>query len=383
MLQPSVILSRQNFHHNLELLLKASKAKNLIPVLKADAYGHGLLGVLEQLKLAQSLDLREQISMVSLARVEELKRIFLENKDTVCQFEYLILSFFSEKDLHWIVDSKLIDRVVLVINNKNSLELILSLKLPFRIHINLNTGMNRLGFLIEEFEVLKEKIKESPLLLQGLMTHFAEADNINNDFTQQQIQKFSQIKNTKLLRHVENSSALCRDDLELSIEAQRVGLLLFGLFPAESDRQSWLDKIGKDSDLKPVLQMRAPLNHVFKVKKGDSVGYGCDWVAQKETTLATVSLGYADGVPRHYDFKDGRLGFYVLNHLCPVVGRVSMDLTVIDLGEHPLLEELNNSNEFAYWIHEKQDANLIAQELKTINYDVLCSIGHRLPRLWQ
>jgi alanine racemase len=245
------------------------------------------------------------------------------------------------------------------------------------VQVMIDTGMTRSGVCAESLDALLRKVATRPSLrLVGLCTHFASAEQPDDRFTAEQLARFRRCTDAvadaagpAVARHAANSAALFgRPDSHFDMV--RPGIALYGVDPAGAPRL--------DRPLRPALRWTAPLVGVKTVRKGTGVGYGQTWQAERDTRIGLVPVGYADGYPRCYS---NRAVVMVHGRPAPVVGRISMDLTTVDLGPVPhaavgdevtLLDPDPLSPASAY---------ALARHADTIPYEVLCRIGARVKRV--
>jgi alanine racemase len=232
------------------------------------------------------------------------------------------------------------------------------------VHLKIDTGMGRLGCPTEEAPALAGRIARSARLrLAGTMTHFASSES-DPDFTRLQFERFqaalARFDVDPGIRHASNSAAvLCHP--EMSLDAVRPGLAVYGY---------------QGPGLRPALALRALVTHVKDVRRGESVGYGRDWVAERTTRVATVAIGYEDGVMRS---RSNRGQVVVRGRRAPLVGRVSMDAIAVNISEVPDVE----SGDVATLIGDGVSAAEVAEWSGTITHEVLTSLGNRVARSYR
>jgi len=243
----------------------------------------------------------------------------------------------------------------------------------YKIHLELETGMNRLGFVKEEIPALLEKIKANPQLqIASVFSHLAASeDKAYDEFTKEQIKNFEALSKTicdafdyKILRHILNSNGITRHT-KAQFDMVRLGIGLYGIDSSQ--------KIG--GQLMNVSTLKTTISQIKHVKKGDTVGYGRVGKVSKDKTIATVGIGYADGLSRKLSDKNGRM--LVNGKLVPVIGNVCMDMTMLDItgvdahagdevivfGNNPTVEE-------------------VAEAAETIPYEILTGISARVKRIY-
>ena len=248
--------------------------------------------------------------------------------------------------------------------------LIVQEKTAFPIHIKLDTGMKRLGFYPDQVQQLIEVLAAQPeVLVKSVYSHLAEADEKESGFTQQQISQFEEIckqfesyLSYPFLRHMLNSEGIAHYP-NAQFDMVRIGIGLFGLSSNRSFEQR----------LKPVIDWTSSISQVKIIRPGESVGYGRSFVAEKEMRIAIIPIGYADGFKR--SLSNGVGAVYIQNQRCSIVGRVCMDMIMVDLGE--LKIEENTKVEI---IGPNQGLNEFAMDCQTIPYEILTSISPRVHR---
>lgn len=246
------------------------------------------------------------------------------------------------------------------------------------VHIKVDTGLGRYGCAPDEFLPLAKEIMRLPhLRLQGLMTHFANADSPDLSFAREQMHRFACIQKQATehgisfeLVHAANSAAALALP-EARLDMVRVGIMLSGHLPAAHLR----DKIS----LTPALTLRTRLARVFEVNVGDAVGYGRTWQAQRPSVIGVAPLGYADGYRR---VLSDRAQALVGGVRCPVVGRVSMDQAGIDLTAVPGVCEGDEVVLIGRQGSDEITADEVANWADTISYEIMCGLSERVPRLY-
>lgn len=243
-------------------------------------------------------------------------------------------------------------------------------KTAFPIHIKLDTGMKRLGFYPDQVQQLIEVLAAQPeVLVKSVYSHLAEADNEASTFTQNQIAQFEECckqfesyLSYPFLRHILNSEGIAQHP-NAQFDMVRIGIGLFGL---SSNRLM-------EQRLKPVIDWTSSISQVKTIHRGESVGYGRTFVAQKEMRIAIIPIGYADGFKR--SLSNGVGAVFIQNQRCQVIGRVCMDMIMVDIGD--LKIQLNTKVEI---IGIKRGLSEFAKDCDTIPYEILTSISPRVHR---
>lgn len=336
---------------NLDAVRRRVPRSRVLAVVKANAYGHGLAEVGRALRAADGL---------AVACLEEA----LVLREAGVRSPILLLEgFFEEAEI------ALAERHALscVVHDARQVALLEKRKAPWALDlwIKVDTGMNRLGFAPHEFSAVLERLAASrgrtptpPVL----MTHFAEADGPDPAATLEQIRRFEALPAGDLPRSAANSAGLLRYPAA-HYEWVRPGLLLFGVSPfAESD--------GTALGLRPVMTLLTEIIAVKPVVPGARVGYGGTWTAPRPGWIGIAAAGYGDGYPwRAPAGTRVRVG----GRLCPLAGRVSMDMIAIDLGDEPVAV----GTAVELW-GETLPVEALARQVGTIPYELLCGIASRV-----
>ncbi len=343
----------------------------VVAVIKADAYGHGMIPVAQVLS-------ENGCKFFGVSNVQE--GILLREAD----FKQKILLFESTlpQDAQAIVEHSLIATVCNLELAHELDKVSKSLKVETSIHIKVDTGMGRLGIAEEEVLSFVKEIqnKYTSLKLEGIYTHFPVADT-DRDFTFSQMRRFRDIVLTLennfitfTYVHAGNSMGLGDYKSEL-FNLARPGLMLYGLYP--------LEELRKRINLKPVMSVKSKIIFVKTIKKGQGISYGHTFKAKEDTTIAVLPIGYSNGYLRSLSNKA-----FVLIHgvRCPLVGRVTMDQVIIDISALELSGKLPRISEEAVLIgYQKEEhitCNEVANWADTISYEIVCSLGSRLPKVY-
>lgn len=247
-----------------------------------------------------------------------------------------------------------------------------------RVQIKIDTGMGRLGVLPQEVLPFVQKVRDlNNVEVIGIYTHFASADEKDKGYTDNQYRIFKDSVN--LLRengitfswiHASNSAAVL-DSPEFGENLVRPGVILYGLYPSS--------EVGRDLELKPVMSLKARLSFVKRVPAGSSISYGRTYVTEEETTIAGVPLGYADGWSR---VLSGSSEVLLAGRRVPVIGRICMDQFMVRVPDDI---EANIGDEVVLF-GSQGDATIaveeVAEGMGTINYEIVCMVGPRVPRVY-
>ena len=342
--------------------LKATSKTNLMAVVKADAYGHGLLGVGLSAEKAGA-------DWLGVALLEEA--ITLRTHGVRIPILAWLVSPGS--DFKSAVDHD----IDIAVASIAALREIAALPGKPRIHIELDTGMTRGGFLDEWQEFLQQDF--STVNVIGVFSHFARADEPNEKQNEEQFNRFNQMVAdlAKMginppIKHLSNSAATLKNP-SAHFNLVRTGISLYGLSPDVSSLGN-----SRDLSLKPVMQLRAKLHLVKQVPAGAAVGYGATAHTTQETKLGVVSMGYADGIPRIAK----NVGVFIDGKRAPVIGRISMDQFVVDLGADSTAVSGDWVIVFGDGSKGEYTADDWGAASLSINYEIVTRIGPRVPRIY-
>lgn len=331
----------------------------MLAMVKAQSYGAGLT------TMARFLE-KQGIHYFGVAYSDEgkeLRKAGIKTPILVMNAEEEGMETCVEHDLEpAIYDFNQLDELLKV--------LIAQEKTAFPIHIKMDTGMKRLGFYPDQVQQLIEVLAAQPeVMVKSIYSHLAEADNEASTFTQNQIAQFDECckqfefyLSYPFLRHILNSEGIAQYP-NAQFDMVRIGIGLFGLSSNHLMEQR----------LKPVIDWTSSISQVKSIVPGESVGYGRSFVAQKEMRIAIIPIGYADGFKR--SLSNGVGAVFIQNQRCPVVGRVCMDMIMVDLGD--LKIEANTKVEI---IGTNRGLTEFAKDCQTIPYEILTSISPRVHR---
>ena len=351
---------------NVALLVKQAGKAQLWATVKANGYGHGAVQVARAALGAGATGL-----CVALAdEAHELRQakitapILIVSEQPATQFEQMLR-----------------DDVVATLYNESTInsyaKTASDLGIVGKVHLKVDTGMHRVGAPVASAIARVEQINAvSSLQLDGIYTHFAAADLPSHDETDKQQQRFDNVVaelDRESLRpkyvHTSNSAAAMRV-LSATTDIARVGIAIYGIAPS-----SELESFAKD--LQPALSLHARVSHVQHLAKGEGVSYGLRTKLSQAATIATLPIGYADGIQRRLWKVGGEV--LIGGKRCPIVGVVTMDQLMVNcgdadvqIGDHAVLIGTQDSQSIS--------ANEVAAKLETIGYEIVCGISARVPR---
>ena len=362
-MNPTVVeIHLPSLRHNLQEVTRRVGTAAVLAVVKANAYGHGAVPVSRALLAAGAHQL-------GVATVEE----GLELRDAGVTAPILVMG--GVHDIPALQRSTLTP----VLPSRDAVEAAGRLAdprtAPLRVHLKIDTGMSRLGLAPGEALALLRSDWPPNLHLEGVMSHLASADEPDGRETEQQLARFraflDAIRSAGLTvptAHIANSAAILKYPSS-HLDLVRPGLMLYGYASGPTP----------SADLCPVLTWKSRVIQIKKVEKGQPISYGGTFVTSRPSTLAVLPVGYADGYSRALSNKGHAL---IGGRPAPVVGRVCMDLTVVDVTDHPAVRP----GDEAVLLGQQGTAAITANDLAawqdTISYEILCRIGPRVTRVY-
>ena len=355
--------------YNIDSIKRRVDTKELIAVVKADAYGHGALDVSKTL-------VENGATKLAVAVITEAMELRHGNINTpIMILGYTPLEFAADL-INYDIEQTIFDLEYA----KKLSEIALNLGKKAKVHVALDTGMGRIGFLIND-NSLNEILKISSLKgleVVGIFTHFATADESDKNYSNKQYKKFTDF-NEKLvskgvnisLKHVSNSGAII-DMPNTYLDGVRAGIVLYGYYPSE-------DVLKQNLDLKKAITIKTQVAHVKILDKNEYVSYGRKFKTERKSIIATLPIGYADGYSRALT---GKAKVIINGKFAPVVGTICMDQCMIDVTD---IGDVHVGDEVIVLGKDKDlkfDADDMAKAMGTINYEVLCMIKQRIPRVY-
>ncbi len=356
---------------NMREIRRVSTSEDIIAIIKADGYGHGAVDIAPVL-------LENGANRFGVAIVTEA----IELRKNGINVPIMILGFTPPTLYGSILDYD-IEQTIYTYSDAEALsEVAVHANKIAKIHIAVDTGMGRIGFLPYEESALEVyKISKLPNVeIVGLFTHFSCSDDFDKTYSLLQVKRYNEF-NEKLLelgvnipiKHLSNSAAVL-DLPTVHYNAVRPGIILYGYYPSQ---EVAMEKV----KVKPVMSIKANIVHVKTLGKGEYISYGRTFITERESVIATLPIGYADGFTRLL-FEKAKV--IVGGKLAPVVGRICMDQCMIDItdiqgvkvGDEVILigeDEYNNVI----------TADDIANKLGTISYEVVCAVSKRVPRVYK
>lgn len=357
-------------HNVTEICRVTGPGTELMAVVKANAYGHGAVEV-------SKAALASGASRLAVARTSE----GVELRRAGIDVPILVLGFTPAGLIREVVEYGLEQTVygpdyARMVDEQAS---VMGVKIP--VHIKIDTGMGRIG-VVAGSSAAEDEVKEiavcQGLKCVGIFSHFAAADCVDKTYTSAQWDKFIQLLDRLSrqgldfpLKHCANSAAIL-DFPQSRLNLVRAGIIMYGLFPSPEVSRNIIK-------LRPVMSFKTRVAQVKRVPPGFSISYGCTYTTERESVIATLPVGYADGYSRRLSSRGEVL---IKERRVPVVGRVCMDQCMIDVGSVPGAAP----GEEVVLFGRQGDRVLPVEELAgwigTINYEVVCMVGARVPRIF-
>jgi alanine racemase len=350
---PRALIDLQALRHNLDCIQKMAPQTKIMAVVKANAYGHGLV------RVARAL---QGVDALAVARLGEALNLRQHGVDTPV---VVLEGIFNLEQLAQAQQQS----IAVVIHDPNQLELLRQAdpRLNLYVWIKIDSGMHRLGVAVDEVSALWRALCEIEAIRQpiGFMTHLSHADLPEHPATALQLQRFElACAGLPGPRCIANSAAVLAHR-QTHAQWLRPGIMLYGVSP-------FSDRWGHEFNLKPVMRLVSELIAIKPLRQGEGVGYSAIWRAPRDTHLGVVAVGYGDGYPRH-----ARNGTPVLvgERRVHLVGRVSMDLITVDLGPSP---QETVGTPVVLWGDPRLPVEEVAAHADMIAYELLCIISGRV-----
>ncbi len=346
-------LSLDALNDNINQVKRLAPHSKIIAMVKANAYGHGLMAIAKRLA--------PQVDALGVARISEalqLRAMGIQTPIILMEgaMQPAELPLLSQHQLGIVIHSAY---------QLTQIEQAKTCQIP-SVWIKINTGMNRLGFPCEQASYVYKKLLSLANVqnIIGIMTHFAAADERDNPFTSQQMYLFHQTtQHLTVAKSLANSAGLIAWPASQA-DWVRPGLMLYGVSP-------FLDKTGADLGLKPVMQLDASLIAINYCKKGDSIGYNGTYQCPEDMPIGVVSIGYGDGYPRY--IREA-MPILVNHQLTQVIGLVSMDMLTVDLRP---INHANIGSQVTLW-GDKLPIEHVAKAAHTSVYELLAGLTARV-----
>lgn len=365
-----VEVNLDNLAHNYtEIRRIVRKETEIMPVIKANGYGHGAI---ELAKLYTTLGVN-RLAVSLLNEAIELRRAGIDKP-------ILILNFTPDYQMIEVAANDLTQAIYRYEDAVALSEAAKEMDKKLKIHIKLDTGMSRIGFLPSEDSLDNIlNISQLPNLeIEGIFTHFAKSDEADKSFTRLQFDRFMRmveaLENKGLvipLKHISNSSAII-DLPEYNLDIVRPGIILYGYYPSDEVKKERID-------IKPAMTLRTVISNIKTLPAETGISYNHVYTTPAEARIATVPIGYADGYPRTLT---GKGQVFVAGRRVTIEPRICMDQMMFDATG---LGDVKVGDEVIYFGYRNKDwpsVDEVAKTFGTINYEIICMMGRRLPRVY-
>ncbi len=348
--------------HNLRSIRShVAESVKMCVIVKANAYGHGAIPI-------SRIALEEGADVLAVATVDE----GLELRAAGFTAPILLLGLIPFGAVGAAVEAGLTCTVADLELAKKISDAAVRQNRIAKLHLKIETGMGRIGATIEEAAALAESIARLPSVeLEGLFSHFAAADSFDKTFTHEQIGRFRRAIEaieargiSIAIKHIGATAAILEIP-EAHFDMVRVGIITYGFYPS--------DEVARTIEVRKAMRLKARVVFVKKIPRGTSIGYGREFIAERDSIIATLPLGYGDGYIRAYK------GFCVeINgRRAPIAGRVCMDQVMIDVTD---IDGVSVGDEVTLFGSPTLTIDDAARHLRTINYEITCLISPRIPR---
>ena len=357
-MRPTVMeVNLNNFKENIKNIKNYVYNKEIMPVIKANGYGT---------YINKRIDVINEFNIVSVAIVDEA----IEIRNLGYEKDIFILNqpYIGE------IDNIIENNIVFGLSSSESLDELLKTNKRIRVHLEIETGMNRTGINVNDLDMFMKKIKSNNnIVVEGVYTHLSSADS-DIEYTDRQIDIFKStvqiVKNnfdTIKYIHCEASNGILNYNLDFT-NLVRPGLIMYGY--------DTFDGFGELIDIKPVCKLKSKITFLKEVGSGEYIGYSKSYMTTSKSKIATVPIGYADGISRLLSDK----GYVLINgKRAPIVGKVCMDGIMIDVTD---INDVCIYNDVYVWDNDIIKLEDVSKLCNTINYEVICRISDRVPRVF-
>lgn len=356
--------------HNIKEVRRITNKEAIVTaVVKANAYGHGSI---EAAKVFLENG-ANRLAVATLSEAVELRRAGIDTP-------ILILGYTPDSQHKIAVENDIIEAIYTLESAEKLSQVAGNLNKKAKVHIKVDSGMGRIGFPPVDSSIDKiEKISKLPNLeIEGIFTHFAKADEVDKAYTGKQFKNYKWVieklkdKNIQIpIKHVSNSAATI-DLPEYNLNMVRGGIMIYGLYPS--------DEVDKEKvSLKPAMTLKAKISHLKEVPEGTGISYGQIFVTKRKSKIATIPIGYADGFTR---LLTSKAEVAIKGKRAPIVGKICMDQCMIDVTD---IEDVKVGDEvvlFGDGTNGVPHIDEVAEKLGTINYEIVCMVGRRVPRVY-
>ncbi len=351
-----MVIDLNKFNNNIDKIKKYVGGKTLIPVIKANGYGT---------YINTRLDVIDKFDIVAVAIVKEA----VELRNIGYYKEILVINQPCSLDIEDIIKYD----ITIGVSDLDFIKKIIDTKEKIKVHLEIETGMNRTGIKLQDLDSIVNLIKDSNLIVEGVYTHLSSADS-DEEYTLKQLDTFKDgvaivSDNFDTLKYIHSgaSNGLLKYDDGIS-NACRPGLVMYGY--------ETFDNMYSFIDVEPIATLKSMITFLKEVDIDESISYSRRFITKRKSKIATIPIGYADGIRRSLTNN----GYVVVNNKkAPIVGTVCMDSFMIDVTDI----DCKVGDEVYIWDNDNITLDEVAKECNTINYEILCTISNRVPRIFK
>jgi alanine racemase len=351
--------------HNLKTIKRIVGDMEIMAVVKADAYGHGAARISRELE-------KLGISFLGVANVREGIKL----REAGIEGSIVILGGFFPEEIPEILKYNLTPTLIDFPRSEDLEQVAAAENVSVKAHIRIDTGTGTIGIPYQEAKSILRRISQfQHLTIEGIYSDFAIPEQSSQDFSQIQLNRFKKILNelkkiwiSVPYKHIANSGAILHLPHNSVFNMIRPGLSLYGI-----------DPLSRESELIPILSFKTKVVQVKVVPAKVSLGYGRHYITKRKSLIATLPVGYADGIIRFLSNKGKVL---IKGHYAPIIGMVAMDLCLVDVTEVPGVEVgdevviIGKQNGAEITVHD------VAAQIGTVPYEILCGLGKRVPKIY-
>ena len=360
-----------NLEYNIDRIQEKIGDREMIGVIKADAYGHGSVKFAEVLR-------KKGVKTFAVATLSEAITL----RDAGAKEEIIMLGLTPSMYADTIVDYDITPAVCEYENVKAFSEEAVKKGKTVKVILAVDTGMGRIGYQADDTDYAIEDVKKieklDNIVIKGMFSHMSTADAFDKTYSHQQEAKYNKFYEAltaagiKIPFRTLANSASIMELPTVHFDACRAGIILYGLYPSNE-----VDK--NELSLKPVMSVKANIVHLKEVGVDFSVGYGRKFISKRPSKIATLALGYADGYPRPYS---PNAKVIVNGKVCPIAGNICMDQCMVDVTDVPDVKVGDEVIVMGTDGINTVSADYIAEMTGTINYEITCALGQRLPKVY-
>lgn len=359
-------------HNYKEIRRITNQNSKIMAIIKADGYGHGFKKIAEVLSECG-------IDAFGVATTDEALQI----RKAGFALPVLILGIIPDDELTTVIQNGISVSVTNLSLAKKISSVASSLKTDAKIHIKLDTGMGRIGFVCgDDDRMTADEIIEASNLpyikIEGVFSHFSKADEYDKSYTELQYKRFCTIceilekRGIRIpFKHICNSAGIIQFP-EYHLDMVRSGIITYGFYPSDEVDKSKISLI-------PAMTVKTQVTNVKKIHHESLISYGGKYIAKPGDVIATIAIGYADGFSR---ILSGKAQVIINGHIAKVVGNICMDQCMVDVTDIPDIKIGDEVIIFGSDGNNTITVESVAQLLGTINYEVVCSVGKRIPRAY-